>query len=135
MRGSCQKVNVPKHMPDAVFTQASPISGTKYLLLEAKNVKLIAIIAQVTWTVQPDPLEVHITIDGETFTASQANPVSATFYEIALRPYVNQWMFMAPSDRSLKEISGYECRSLKIEVETTGGTVQSLDTRIKYEKW
>jgi len=55
----------PKEKADGTLTQANPISGTKYTVLSTtRRVRILNIAARVTWTVQPNPLEIHLTIDG-----------------------------------------------------------------------
>ena len=126
---------------DAVLTQASPVSGTKYPLLNTSSiVKIIAVFAKVTWTVQPDPIEIHITVNGVLYTYAFTNPVSTQHY----RPY---WSFRtallnklvaaddAGSDASFGALPFIdENVGCVIEVETTGGTVSSLDAILKYAK-
>ena len=70
-----------KQQPDASLNQANPVSGTKYTVLDTiRNVRIIGIEVNVTWTVQPSPLEIHITIDGQTLRFFKTDPVSATAY-------------------------------------------------------
>jgi len=123
-----------QHQADATLNQASPVSGTKYTVLDTtKNVRIISATAKVTWTVQPTPLEFHITIDGQTLIAQKVNPVSAA---------VNSLQNNTPDTANLgfgNSVAGYrafvlEGRSVKIEAETTGGTVSNLSARVKYAK-
>lgn len=129
---------VPALQADATLSQANPVSGTKYTVLATtKNVRVIAMSGSVTWTVQPNPLETHGTVDGITYNWSRANPVSATPYVPFLDPSNVE---AAQSKGTLNQFSSYqafllEARSCKIEVETTGGTVSALDARVKYGKW
>lgn len=129
----------PAHQADAVISQADPVSTTLYTVLNTTtNVRIISIAAWVTWTVQPDPLSVVLTIDGNTITYSIANPVSATVYT----PY-----FATPYSAEDAQVMGVltgdtnnrpyliEGRSVKVQVVTTGGTTSNLDCRVKYAKW
>jgi len=123
-----------KHQADATLDQASPVSGTKYeVLATTKNVRIIGISAVCTWTVQPDPLEVHVTIDGQLLSFHFTDPVSTTPYFAYLdanRTAINQAM-----DSSVgKEAFLLEGRSVKVEAEITGGTVSNLSARVKYAK-
>lgn len=137
MRTSSRQQALPAHQADATLSQANPVSGTKYTLLDTcKNCRIIGIMAKVTWTVQPTPLEVHVTIDGQTITHTKTNPASATNH------FAEVWQGAAEDAQGLPDTDigmrrnwVYEGRSIKIEVETTGGTVSSLDARVKYAKW
>lgn len=112
----------------AVKSQPNPVSGTKYVLLDTtENVRIYGVFARVEWTVQPSPLEVHFTLDGETPTVSQTNPVSLT-------PYFVKKSLTVASPRFSFDATDYsqwtafltEAESVKIEIESTGGTVQNL---------
>jgi len=128
-----------QHQADAVLSQASPASGTLYTVLDTTaNVMIYGIFVKVTWTVQPTPLEIVVTIDGITLTYGVANPVSTQNY----RPY---WSFrtaalnklIASDDGGTDASFGVpfiEGRSVKVEARTTGGTVSSLDCIVKYAK-
>ena len=128
---------VPKHQADAVISQANPVSGTKYTVLDTtKNVRIIGVYVNCTWTVQPTPLEVHITLDGVAWKFSFTNPVSATGYFIIDLDIGNnengQTLRTNGTSRSAFILEG---RSVKVEVEITGGTVSNLFARMKYAKW
>ncbi|NVM23119.1 MAG: hypothetical protein HWN68_15215 [Desulfobacterales bacterium] len=123
-----------KHQADATLDQTDPVSGTKYeVLATTKNVRIILIEAQCTWTVQPTPLEIHVTIDGQPLVFSKADPVSEDYYYAT--PY-------APvAGGSLNVVAEVrhrafllEGRSVKVEAEITGGTVSNLSARVKYAK-
>lgn len=134
-----------EHQADALVDMSGgtpPVSGTKYewstdgsvanAIGTQKNVRLITVVASVTWTVQPTPLEIHITIDGVTTIMSQIDPVSTTEY------YAN----VAVGDANLSSVGiavaqqagglRLEGRSVKVEFETTGGTVSALSGRVKW---
>lgn len=125
---------------DAVLSQANPTSGTQYeVLATTQNVRLISISVMVTWTVQPTPLEVWVTIDGISTRFYFNNPVSATDYFPFITPGVlatallqdmNVWNNALVSRPYI-----LECKSIRVQVETTGGTVQNLDCRVKYAQW
>jgi len=125
---------VPAQQAEITYSLALPVSGAKNVVLApTANVRIIAIYALVTWTVQPNPLEVHITIDGQLLTAAQANPATATMYFVQKAATVSLQF-------SVTDLTPYlsfllEGRSVKIEVETTGGTVQSIDCYVKYQKY
>lgn len=137
LRGNTAGFKVPALQADAVLSQANPVSGTKYTVLEAKNARIISINANVTWTVQPTPLEVHVTIDGQTLRWHLTNPVSATSYH----PYWEAGRDELNGQLAIVGVEHYhlgflvEGRNIKVEVETTGGTTSALDARVKWEKW
>lgn len=146
MRTSSRQQPVPKHQADAYVDQANPVSGTKYewssdgtqtnKLGALKNVRIIGIAAKVTWTVQPTPLEAHVTIDGNALVFSLINPVSTTWYFPSMTSSETLGSeSLGTIDRPQGRPFLFEGRNVKIEVETTGGTVQNLDIRVKYAKW
>lgn len=125
--------------PDAVLNQANPVSGTKYTVLDTtKNARIISMTITPTWTVQPDPIQIHVTIDGQAWIFQHSTAVSATPYETDLLPQ------MAKNEQGLVDATGgprasyrsftFEGKSVKVEVETTGGTVSNLSARVKWAK-
>lgn len=126
-----------KRQADATLSQANPTSGTKYTVLDTtKNVRIISIEVNVTWTVQPTPLEIHITIDGQTITHGQIDPVSTTNYFCYRHPAHAASSQQMTSTLAVYQAPAwlYEARSIKIEAETTGGTTSNLSARVKYAK-
>ena len=133
------KYQPPEDQDDATLSQANPTSGTKYTVLDTiANVRIISISVQCTWTVQPTPLEIHITIDGKTITHTFANPVTATDYVAFINPTkaatAQGLSATDPTDLGLPAFLR-EGRSVKVEAEITGGTVSNLSSRVKYAKW
>lgn len=128
---------VPAHQADAVLSQANPVSGTKYTVLAtAYNVRLIELVAIVTFTVQPNPLEIHETIDGVALVWAQGNPASATgYFATSIGGASSTGGGFATAATHSSRAFLHEGRTVKIEAETTGGTVQNLDGRVKYAKW
>lgn len=119
---------------DATLNQANPVSGTKYTILNTvRNVRIYSVAVKVTWTVQPTPLEIHFTVDGQTWLTSIANPVSGTAYQptkgTAAYTFTADFQMVTATISSAYLTEG---RSVKIEAETTGGTVQNLSGRVKY---
>ena len=129
---------IPAQQADAVLSQANPVSGTLYTVLDTtRNVRIISIGAKITWaTTQPTPLEVVVTIDGVTLTFSVANPVSAT-------PYIPCWYPDAETDMVINAavFQGrsffVEGRSVKVQVRVTWATTQPtpLSCRVKYAQY
>lgn len=126
------------HQADAAYTKAAPTSGDKYTVLDTtKKVRIISIMVKVTWTVQPTPIEVHITIDGNAIIHTQANPVSAQPYVAALDPTqdlsTQHLAIVGAADLKTGLPSFiYEGKTVKVEMETTGGTVSGLSGLVKY---
>lgn len=130
-----------QHQADATLSQANPVSGTKYTVLDTtKNCKVRSIVVTVTWTVQPDPLEVHVTIDGVAITFVVANPQSATNYYASLSPSstpTTEALVLVASLTTYGTIMiphALEGRSVKVEVETTGGTTSNISAKVKYAR-
>ena len=139
----------PRMQEDSVTIIAAPVSGTKYewregttgagaSLGDQSNVRIISIVAKLTWaTTQPDPLEIYVTMDGQTFTMSRATPVTDVIYAATIRPAVTEWITAVAADHPLSRVGGYDCRSLKLEVEITWAITQptNLTMRVKWAKW
>ena len=149
--GSGARIQTFQMQADALVNMSGgtpPVSGTKYewstdgsvanAIGTQKNVRIISVSVAVTWTVQPTPLEVHFTIDGIPITHSVANPTTSTAYQITLDPnsaMTNQ-MLLSQAGTSYHLIIPYryEGRTVKVEAETTGGTVSALNMRVKWAK-
>ena len=126
-----------EHQAQAYLPQANPVSGTKYTVLNTTDyVRIILIGVCVEWTVQPTPLEIHITVDGQALNFSVTDPPTATWYYP---------IFNAISADNAQPLTGtateacvraflLEGKSVKVEAETTGGTVQGLYCRVVYAK-
>jgi len=138
-----EKKTVPEHQADAFLSQTNPVSGTLYTVLDTtKNVRIISIAAWVTWsTTQPTPLDVVITIDGQTIIFSTTNPVSVTPYVAALYPSqaeVGQFLRAETDTLALFRLPfSIEGRSVKVEARITWATTQPtpLACRVKYAKY
>lgn len=132
-------LNRPPKLMDLVSLNQVPIAGTKYTLLDTvKNVRINKMTCSVNWTLQPNPLEVHLTIDGVAYTATFANPATATSYYLYQRAIYGSSLFditTASSALSTYVAFLFEARSCKIELETTGGTVQFLRGAVSYSKY
>lgn len=122
-----------------------PVSGTKYewstdgsvanAIGTQKNIRIISIAASCTWTVQPNPLEIHVTVDGVSHVFIKSNPVSATDYVGVMRHHLaenDQSLYAA--DDAIQRSFLLEGKSVKVEAEITGGTVSALNMRVKWAK-
>ena len=129
---------VPEHQADEVLTQANPVSGTLYeVLATTKNVRVISIGTNITWGVtQPTPLEIVVTVDGQTVIFSKTNPVSATAYEAAFESdggtQLSNYNVAVPMRAFL-----LEGRSVRIQVRITWAVTQPtpLRVRVVYAKY
>jgi len=136
MRGDHKTYEVPEHQANATLNQAAPVSGTRYTILDTtKNARILKVSIHCTWTVQPTPLELHITIDGQALTFAQTNPVSTQRYRPIFSP--NNVMVNCDDGGTDATIPAFfiEGRSVKIEAEITGGTVSNLSGTVRYAKW
>lgn len=142
MRESILDGEVPKVFKlqaDATLDQANPVSGTKYGVGELgtakKNVRIKSIEVQCTWTVQPTPIEIHLTIDGQSITHVLADPVSASWYMLQFDDTMIPGLqdLVATAVHSDSHVL-YEGRSVKVEAEITGGTVSNLSAKVKWDK-
>lgn len=116
---------------DATLVQANPVSGTEYPVLAAtENVRLIHVAIKCTWTVQPTPLQLHITIDGQTLIAYFDNPVSNQWYTIEYRRADDPGFHL--NTTTIPRAFLLEGRSIAVTAEITGGTVSQLSARVKY---
>jgi len=127
----------PKQKADATLSQANPTSGDKYTVLStARRVRVIGISVWVSWTVQPTPLEVHCTVDGQSYLFSIANPVNGTRYSAFIDERYGIGVSTLGADSYAKYRAYlFEGRSVKIEVETTGGTVSNISAKVVYAQW
>jgi len=145
--GSGSKIQMLEYQDDALVDMSGgtpPVSGTKYewstdgsvanALGTQKNVRIIGIECKVTWTVQPTPLEVHITVDGVELTGGMTNPTTATSYYVIMRSFSAGALVVSTVDSLPSSPFIVEGRSVKVEVETTGGTVSALTARVKWAK-
>lgn len=118
---------------DAVLDQANPVAGYQYeVLATTRNVRIYSITIQVTWTVQPSPLQVWITIDGQTYECFRIDPVTATPYQLhTFRIDLNRNMIDVASGVTP---SGFvlEGKSVRVQAETVAGTSSNMTCRVKY---
>lgn len=127
-------IDIFQIQPDAVLSQDNPDSGVKYTVLDTVyNARIISIEADVTWTVGPTPLEIYLTIDGQAIRHYFTDPVTATEYfcQTSAGDAANI-QYMTVTALPLYRTYLTEGRSVKVEEETTGGTVQNLSARVKY---
>ena len=125
--------------PDAVISQANPVSTTLYTVLDTTvNCRIYSIATSVTWGVtQPTPLEVVLTIDGNTIIYSKSNPVTATYYDATtVSEQVEASQFLDTSNAARTRSFLIEGRSVKVQVRVTWAVTQPtpLVCRVKYAK-
>lgn len=127
-----------EHQADAYLSQTNPVSTTLYTVLATtQNVRIISIEADLIWaTTQPTPLEVVITIDGQTIIHIQANPANAAAYmAIPLENALANAQGFSTTQNQTRAFL-YEGRSVKIQARITWATTQPtpLVCRVKYAK-
>lgn len=121
--------------PIVIVDESPPVLGQKYTLLDTtENVFILNIHGNVTWTDQPTPLELHYTIDEITETAQLANPNSGANYFMTRPSHTTTLFQWSSTDFSKYGLGLVQARSVKIEVEITGGTVSRLKSNLKYAK-
>lgn len=132
---------------DALVIQTSAGSGTLYewstdgtqdadkLLGSQKNVRIISIQALDNWSVDTTTLEVHVTIDGQTITYTvDPDDNTAYFAEINPSAAATAQTLTASASSVVARAFLLEGRSVKVEIESTGGTSDSLQLRVKWAK-
>ena len=139
-----------QHQADSVTIVASPVSGTTYEWLAGasgagaalgtqENIRIISLTAAVTWaTTQPTPLEVVVTIDGQTIIFKVANPTSGSNYygvRTSADPESSQNLHTDYLEASRVAFL-LEGRSIKVECKITWATTQptNLTMRVKWAK-
>lgn len=118
---------------DATLTQASAVSGSFYeVLATTQNARIISIAALDDWSVDTTTLQVHITIDGLTYTFTN-DPNDNTWYscnelDASLAPGAQVL------SATLTDVYPFllEGRNVRVQVESTGGTSDSLQARVRY---
>jgi hypothetical protein len=128
-----------QHQADAAISQADPVSTTLYeVLATTSNVRIISIEAHISFAAgAPDPLEVVVTIDGQTTIFIRATPATATAY------YAKPGEDRDPANQELSatEYAMYrafllEGRSVRVQIRVTWAVNQPtpLVCRVKYAK-
>ena len=139
VKGSGSANTVFQQQADAYLSQANPVSGTLYTVLDTtRNVRIYNIQANVAWAItQPTPLEVVLTIDGNTIIHGKADPVSGSFYfpTKTLAGYDEASQTLA-ADAPSSAAFVYEGRSVRVQVRITWAVTQPtpLVCRVKYAK-
>lgn len=134
MKGIPRDMRFYEHQADVTLSQASPGPGVEYAVLSSTFVRIISASAVTTWTVQNNPLELHVTLDGNVLECSHANPVSTTVYSMSnINPGAASWSLETPTTTYRAFV--VEGKVCVITAETTGGTVSNLSSRIKYARF
>ena len=130
------------HQADAYLSQANPVSTTIYNVLPTTaNVRIYTINANITWaTTQPTPMDIIMTIDGQTLQFRVVNPVTATDY-VAVRDYsqvdTNQYApTLAATELNRMPAFLIEGRSVRIDIRVTWATTQPtpMTCRVKWAR-
>lgn len=126
-----------ENQPDATLSQANPVSGTKYTVLDTtENVRILSIRVFVTWSAASNKLQAHVTIDDVTMVFGFIDPDSNTNYFANFNAAVPENSQILETTDRLAEGRPFllEGRSVKVEIETTGGTVSQVLGKVKYAK-
>jgi len=130
----------PLQMPDAVLSQANPVSGVLYPVLPLNyNVRIIGASASIFFALgAPDPLELVITIDGEVFTFTVNTPANSTPYNAYIAEFANNAsQVLNPASFSSTRAFMLEGRSVSINSRITWAVDQPtpLNCRVKWAQW
>ena len=128
---------VPTQQPQAFLAQSNPVSGFRYEVLPlTKNVRVVHMAAQASWTVQPSPLELFMTVDGEIFRFFRNNPGNNTWYFPIYQAFASHENGILTTTGPYNEraflIEGSE---VEISLELTGGTATNIRSRVTWAKW
>lgn len=136
MRGGVADIRFYEYQAPITLNQANPISGTQYALLPTTTyVMLLVTSGVVTWTVQPSPLEMHMNLDGQTPSPARTNPVSTTVYHLKHFSMHTNGLSIFLDATNLDSPLNMAAKSMGINLETTGGTVQNLSGQISYMRF
>jgi hypothetical protein len=124
---------------EATLNQDNPVAGTLYTVLDTtKNVRIIGMSANVTWSAQPSNVTIVVTCDGKTLNFDCANPASATDFFAFLKEYASQIGASYGMDSAAAYIRTrsflLEGKTVKIQAKVTGGTSSNLKVRVLYAK-
>lgn len=127
----------PSFQADAILNQAAPVQNTWYTILDTT---INAILHGVTFAIitTDETLEVKITIDGNSYTASQAATASTTYQAYFAADYTGKYLTTVADTISpiLWRKIGISCRSLKVEIRKTTATgAGNLRAAVTYSKW
>lgn len=148
--GSGARIQMFKHQADVLVDMSGgtpPVSGTKYewstdgavanAIGTQNNVRILGIAVRCTWTVQPTPIEAHVTIDGNAITHAIGNPTSNTWYYVSMEDWEaaeTAQVLVTGGETVARQQPIYEGRAVKVEAEITGGTVSALNMRVKWAR-
>ena len=100
-----------------------------------KEVRIHSINVNVTWTVQPSPLEIWVTVDGKTWRFFVIDPESVTnYYALIASNQTPTFQSLSTTDFGFYKNGMFDGRSVKIEAEITGGTVSNISAIVKWGK-
>ena len=124
----------PKFMEPARYDDAPDLGVKNPVLPLSRNVRIYDIYSMVTWTGQPSPLEIWITLEGTIRKGEQIDPESATPYYVTRHPLGVSAIFALTKTLPLHAFL-VEGRLVKVEVEITGGTVSNLKCFVQWGQW
>ena len=136
--GALDAKDIYRQQPDAYVSIDNPTVGQLYSIppfdIERRDVRIIGMAANCTWTGAPSEGAIYITMDGQLITYKCEGPVSGkTYYaENGLaEPESNQTLVpdTAPAVPFLRE-----GKRIKIQAKITDGVVTNLWVRVKWAK-
>jgi hypothetical protein len=128
---------------DVAISQNNPVSDELYEVLPTTlNVRIISIGAVITWaTTQPTPLDIVVTVDGQSLIFRKTNPVTNVGYEASFILCQADIQQSIASINLLSSSTPYrafllEGRSVRVQVRVTWATTQPtpLVCRVKWAK-
>ena len=125
-----------QYQEPATISQDSPTTEQEYpVLTTTANVRIIGLAAKCTWSSQPTPLNLIVTIDGRTLTFYRNTPVSNTWYYPGMAESdVETALPMGTTSQMQSRTFLLEGRSIAVTAKVTGGTVSNLSARVIYAK-
>ena len=127
-------------MTSTQLNQANPVSGTEYTVLEASNIVVHEISADVTWNVDTTTLEVHVYFDDVKTMTFSIDPDSGTNYWAEFTCSADDTDLLSQSLAALDNLRQYQSaylfhgRRVKITAESTGGTANPLKCFVRYSE-
>ena len=135
--GALDAKDIYIQQPDAYVSINDPTVGLLYSIppfdVERRDVRIIGVAANCTWTGAPSEGAIYITMDGQLITYLCSGPVSGTTY------YATNGLAESESNQTLSDTSPAvpflrEGKRIKIQAKITGGVVTNLWVRVKWAK-
>jgi len=121
-----------QHMPDATLSQANPVSGTSYTVLDAvNNARIIGIAVKVTYSSTIPLVKCQITMDGVNMDAVKSDMENNTWYTVRISEPYADLLYSIGTHASRAFL--LESRNVSIALGYSGvAEVTDLNARVKY---